>query len=91
MGANTQATGLGCQIQEMEPKRRASIQFAQSTTGPAAATKQQEGDAALDPEQRAELAYLELEREWRAKLGLPPLEPPAALITSRSSSAVAAK
>lgn len=87
-------------VQEMEPRRRASIQLlAQAnlaTLAPAgagapanaASSKQRAegGEAALDPEQRAELAYLQLEDEWRAKLGLPPRPAPEAPASSRSSS-----
>lgn len=78
-------------VQEMEPRRRASIQLlAQANLAPANAASSKPsaegGEAALDPEQRAELAYLQLEDEWRAKLGLPPRPAPEAPASSRSSS-----
>ncbi len=84
---------------KMEPKRRSSLQFAQncipaasnssSANGCSIAAsgkkevRETEGEGALDPEQRAELAYLALEDEWRAKLGLP-ARLPSALASARS-------
>ena len=81
----------------MEPKRRASIQFAAQSGTKAIGGKQEAAAAAgdavnLDPEQHAELAYLQLEQEWRAKLGLPELAPSTARsrsLTARSASTVA--
>ena len=82
------------QRKEMEPRRRPSVQLAGSAPAAAAAAagpggkagQAGEGDAALTPEQRAEAAYLQLEDEWRAKLGLPAREVLKPLPASRSAS-----
>lgn len=80
---------------EMEQRRRSSFTLGSAAAAAALAKYQQqqqqgEGDPVAEAEQRAEAAYLQLEDEWRAKLGLPPRGPPATDPNDPASTPVAA-
>ena len=68
---------MSCSLQDLQPRRRASVQLASGGTGPLGAgmRDQQADNTQLGPEQQAELAYQQFEQEWRIKLGLvaPPI------------------